>query len=285
MLGGRYDNFIQTDASINKGNSGGPLFDLEGNVIGVNSAIISPSGGSIGIGFAIPSNLVSNIIDQLQKNGEIKRAWLGVRIQEVTDEIAKSVGLAKTYGALVQGLTAESPAAISGVEEGDIIIEFNGNEVESVRVLPRLVADAEIGEFAEVKVWRNEQIIRLSINLGLQPSVEELANIENNGSNVNIKALGLKVKAISTEDRARLKINNTLSGVIISEIDNDSFLLRQGISKDDIIMEIQGKQIQNPGDLLKIIDNVISQGKENVLLVFYAGQNAKKYIGAKLSVK
>jgi serine protease Do len=154
-----------------------------------------------------------------------------------------------------------------------------------VRVLPRLVADAEIGEFAEVKVWRNEQIIRLSINLGLQPSVEELANIENNGSNVNIKALGLKVKAISTEDRARLKINNTLSGVIISEIDNDSFLLRQGISKDDIIMEIQGKQIQNPGDLLKIIDNVISQGKENVLLVFYAGQNAKKYIGAKLSVK
>lgn len=154
-----------------------------------------------------------------------------------------------------------------------------------MRVLPRLVADAEIGEFAEVKVWRNEQIIRLSINLGLQPSVEELANIENNGSNVNIKALGLKVKAISTEDRARLKINNTLSGVIISEIDNDSFLLRQGISKDDIIMEIQGKQIQNPGDLLKIIDNVISQGKENVLLVFYAGQNAKKYIGAKLSVK
>ena len=126
MLGGRYDDFIQTDASINRGNSGGPLFDLDGKVIGVNSMIISPSGGSIGIGFAIPSNLANNIIQQLQETGEIERAWLGVRIQEVTDEIAESLGLGKTYGALVQGLTTDSPALKGGVNEGDIIIEFNG---------------------------------------------------------------------------------------------------------------------------------------------------------------
>ena len=285
MLAGRYDNYIQTDASINRGNSGGPLFDLDGNVIGVNSAIISPSGGSIGLGFAIPSNLANNIISQLMTNGEIKRAWLGVRIQEVTDEIAKSVGLNKTYGALVQGLTAESPAAIAGVKEGDIIVEFNNKEVESQKILPRLVAEAEIAEVASVKVWREEKFIELSVTLGIQPSAEVLANIESNVSTISIKELGIRVKGITQDDRSRLELGNNLSGVIISDIDPDSFLVRQGIAVDDIILEIQGKKVQNSSDLLTVIDDVIAQGKENVLLVFYAGQNAKKYIGAKLSVK
>jgi serine protease Do len=285
MLAGRYDNYIQTDASINRGNSGGPLFDLDGNVIGVNSAIISPSGGSIGLGFAIPSNLANNIISQLMTNGEIKRAWLGVRIQEVTDEIAKSVGLDKTYGALVQGLTAESPAAIAGVKEGDIIVEFNSKEVESQKILPRLVAEAEIAEVASVKVWREEKFIELSVTLGIQPSAEVLANIESNVSTISIKELGIRVKGITQDDRSRLELGNNLSGVIISDIDPDSFLVRQGIAVDDIILEIQGKKVQNSSDLLTVIDDVIAQGKENVLLVFYAGQNAKKYIGAKLSVK
>ena len=285
MLAGRYDNYIQTDAAINRGNSGGPLFDLDGNVIGVNSAIISPTGGSIGLGFAIPSNLASNIIEQLKNTGEIKRAWLGVRIQEVTDEIAKSVGLDKTYGALVQGLTPDSPAALAGVKEGDIIVEFNGKEVESQKVLPRLVADAKISLPANVTVWRKESFVKLSVKLGIQPSAEVLANIENNISTVPVKELGIQIKSISKDDRVRLKLTNNLNGVIIANIDADSFLVRQGISVDDIILEIQGKQIQNSSELLAVIDDVIAQGKENVLLVFYAGQNAKKYIGAKLSVK
>ena len=285
MLAGRYDNYIQTDAAINKGNSGGPLFDLDGNVIGVNSAIISPTGGSIGLGFAIPSNLASNIIEQLKNTGEIKRAWLGVRIQEVTDEIAKSVGLDKTYGALVQGLTPDSPAALAGVKEGDIIVEFNGKEVESQKVLPRLVADAKISLPANVIIWRKESFVKLSVKLGIQPSAEVLANIENNISTVPVKELGIQIKSISKDDRVRLKLTNNLNGVIIANIDADSFLVRQGISVDDIILEIQGKQIQNSSELLAVIDDVIAQGKENVLLVFYAGQNAKKYIGAKLSVK
>jgi len=285
MLAGRYDNYIQTDAAINRGNSGGPLFDLGGNVIGVNSAIISPTGGSIGLGFAIPSNLASNIIEQLKNTGEIKRAWLGVRIQEVTDEIAKSVGLDKTYGALVQGLTPDSPAALAGVKEGDIIVEFNGKEVESQKVLPRLVADAKISLPANVTVWRKESFVKLSVKLGIQPSAEVLANIENNISTVPVKELGIQIKSISKDDRVRLKLTNNLNGVIITNIDADSFLVRQGISVDDIILEIQGKQIQNSSELLAVIDDVIAQGKENVLLVFYAGQNAKKYIGAKLSVK
>ena len=229
MLGGRYDDFIQTDASINRGNSGGPLFDLDGKVIGVNSMIISPSGGSIGIGFAIPSNLANNIIQQLQETGEIERAWLGVRIQEVTDEIAESLGLAKTYGALVQGLTTDSPALKGGVNEGDIIIEFNGKEVESVQTLPKLVAEADIGQSTKVVVWRDEKEVQLFVNLGKQPSLEELASIENNGSAVLIKELGIKVRTLTDEDKSRLDLAKTLQGVIISDINNDCFLIRQNI--------------------------------------------------------
>ena len=284
MLGGRYDDFIQTDASINRGNSGGPLFDLDGKVIGVNSMIISPSGGSIGIGFAIPSNLANNIIQQLQETGEIERAWLGVRIQEVTDEIAESLGLGKTYGALVQGLTTDSPALKGGVNEGDIIIEFNGKEVESVQTLPKLVAEADIGQSTKVVVWRDEKEVQLFVNLGKQPSLEELASIENNGSAVLIKELGIKVRTLTDEDKSRLDLAKTLQGVIISEINNDSFLIRQNIKKDDIIIEMQNESISSTGDILKVIESVISQGKENVLIVFYAGPNSRKYIGARLSI-
>ena len=275
MLGGRYDDFIQTDASINRGNSGGPLFDLDGKVIGVNSMIISPSGGSIGIGFAIPSNLANNIIQQLQETGEIERAWLGVRIQEVTDEIAESLGLGKTYGALVQGLTTDSPALKGGVNEGDIIIEFNGKEVESVQTLPKLVAEADIGQSTKVVVWRDEKEVQLFVNLGKQPSLEELASIENNGSAVLIKELGIKVRTLTDEDKSRLDLAKTLQGVIISEINNDSFLIRQNIKKDDIIIEIQNKSVKASGEVLQIIDEVVSQGKENVLIVFYSALTLK----------
>ena len=284
MLGGRYDNFIQTDASINRGNSGGPLFDLDGNVIGVNTAIISPSGGSIGIGFAIPSNLVSNIIDQLKTNGEIERAWLGVRIQEVSDEIAQSVGLKKTYGALVQGLTPDSPALKDGIQEGDIIIEFNNQEVESVKTLPRLVAGAEIGKPANVLVWRNEREIMLTVNLGKQPSLDELAAIERNDESVFVKELGMKVRKLSNEDKARLKLAPGLEGVILTELNPDSFLIRQNISPDDIIIEIQNRPVKSGSDVLSIIKDVVADGKENVLVVFYGGPNTRKYIGAKLSL-
>ena len=284
MLGGRYDNFIQTDASINRGNSGGPLFDLDGNVIGVNTAIISPSGGSIGIGFAIPSNLVKNIIDQLKTNGEIERAWLGVRIQEVSDEIAQSVGLKKTYGALVQGLTPDSPALKDGIQEGDIIIEFNDQEVESVKTLPRLVAAAEIGKPSKVLVWRNERELMLTVNLGKQPSLDELAAIESNDISIFIKELGIKVRKLTNEDKTRLKLEPGLEGVILTELNQDSFLIRQNISPDDIIIEVQNRPVKSGSDVLSIIKDVVADGKENVLIVFYGGPNTRKYIGAKLSL-
>ena len=284
MLGGRYDDFIQTDAAINRGNSGGPLFNLDGEVIGVNSMILSPSGGSIGLGFAIPSNLAKNIIDQLKNTGEIQRAWLGVRIQEVTDEIAQSLGLDKTYGALVQGLTPDSPALKDGIKEGDIIIRFNGEEVASVQTLPKLVAEASIGQNTEVVVWRNESTITLYVNLGKQPSLEELAAIENEGTSVQIKELGIKVRTLSSDDKIRLELDKGVNGVIIADIERDSFLIRQNIKKDDVIIEIQNKPIETSGDALAVIDEVIAQGKENILIVFYAGPNSRKYIGVRLSL-
>ena len=284
MLGGRYDDFIQTDAAINRGNSGGPLFNLDGEVIGVNSMILSPSGGSIGLGFAIPSNLAKNIIDQLKDTGEIQRAWLGVRIQEVTDEIAQSLGLDKTYGALVQGLTPDSPALKDGVKEGDIIIRFNDEEVESMQTLPKLVAEAAIGQNTEVVVWRNESKITLYVNLGKQPSLEELAAIENEGTSVQIKELGIKVRTLSDDDKIRLELDQSVKGVIIADIEQDSFLIRQNIKKDDVIIEMQNKPVTTSGDALAVIDEVIAQGKENILIVFYAGPNSRKYIGVRLSL-
>ena len=284
MLGGRYDDCIQTDAAINRGNSGGPLFNLDGEVIGVNSMILSPSGGSIGLGFAIPSNLAKNIIDQLKNTGEIQRAWLGVRIQEVTDEIAQSLGLDKTYGALVQGLTPNSPALKDGIKEGDIIIRFNGEEVASVQTLPKLVAEASIGQNTEVVVWRNESTTTLYVNLGKQPSLEELAAIENEGTSVQIKELGIKVRTLSSDDKIRLELDKGVNGVIIADIERDSFLIRQNIKKDDVIIEIQNKPIETSGDALAVIDEVIAQGKENILIVFYAGPNSRKYIGVRLSL-
>ena len=202
----------------------------------------------------------------------------------MTDEIAESLGLGKTYGALVQGLTTDSPALKGGVNEGDIIIEFNGKEVESVQTLPKLVAEADIGQSTKVVVWRDEKEVQLFVNLGKQPSLEELASIENNGSAVLIKELGIKVRTLTDEDKSRLDLAKTLQGVIISEINNDSFLIRQNIKKDDIIIEIQNKSVKASGEVLQIIDEVVSQGKENVLIVFYSGPNSKKYIGARLSL-
>ena len=163
---GRYDNFIQTDASINQGNSGGPLFNMDGEVLGINTAIFSNSGGSVGIGFAIPANFAKNVIDQLIKYGETKRGWLGVRIQTVTKEIADSLGLNETIGALVTDVNKNSPADKAGLQQGDIITEFNGQKVKTMRDLPRLVGEAEVGKPAKLKIWRKKRFITKTVVLG-----------------------------------------------------------------------------------------------------------------------
>ena len=181
-------------------------------------------------------------------------------------------------------MTPDSPALKDGVKEGDIIIRFNGEEVESMQTLPKLVAEASIGQNTEVVVWRNESKITLYVNLGKQPSLEELAVIENEGTSVQIKELGIKVRTLSDDDKIRLELDQSVKGVIIADIDQDSFLIRQNIKKDDVIIEIQNKPVTTSGDALTVIDEVIAQGKENILIVFYAGPNSRKYIGVRLSL-
>ena len=175
---GPYDDFIQSDASINRGNSGGPMFNMEGEVIGVNTAIFSPSGGSVGIGFAIPSQLARNVIAQLRDSGEVKRGWLGVRIQSVTDELAEGLGLDEAKGALVASVTPDGPAENAGIKQGDVIIEFDGREVPDMRRLPRMVAETRIGKAVSVEVWRNKsERVELEVTLGELPDDEQLASL------------------------------------------------------------------------------------------------------------
>ncbi len=169
----RYDDFIQTDASINQGNSGGPLFNMNGDVIGINTAIISPSGASSGIGFAIPANYASSIIDQLINYGETKRGWLGVRIQPVTDEIATVAGLEEPSGAFIGGVSEDSPAKKGGVKTGDIILEFNGEKIKTMRNLPKVVANTKPNKKVSVKVWRDKKLITLKLTLGRMESAKE----------------------------------------------------------------------------------------------------------------
>ncbi len=172
---GRYDDFIQTDAAINVGNSGGPLFNLKGEVVGINSAILSNSGGSVGIGFAIPSNLAKNVIDQIINTGEIKRGYIGVRIQEVTKEIADSLGLKNPEGALISSAATEGPANKAGIQAGDVILEFNNIKVENYRRLQKIVAETPIGKNVDVKIWRNKKIITRNIKVArLEETVERL---------------------------------------------------------------------------------------------------------------
>ena len=188
---GRYDNFIQTDASINQGNSGGPLFNMDGEVLGINTAIFSNSGGSVGIGFAIPANFAKNVIDQLIKYGETKRGWLGVRIQTVTKEIADSLGLNETIGALVTDVNKNSPADKAGLQQGDIITEFNGQKVKTMRDLPRLVGEAEVGKPAKLKIWRKKRFITKTVVLGRLEDTAEFKQLKKFQLNLKNKHLAV----------------------------------------------------------------------------------------------
>jgi periplasmic serine protease, Do/DeqQ family len=208
---GRYDNFIQTDASINQGNSGGPLFNMNGEVVGINTAIFSQSGGSVGIGFAIPSTFAKNVIAQLREFGETRRGWLGVRIQEVTKEIADSLGMKEAIGALVADVNDKSPAKTSGVKEGDVIIEFNGIKIDTMRKLPKVVADAPVGKKAIFKIWRDKKIIEKTIVLGrLEDSEEFKEKVEpkklEKQEDLLLKSLGAKVRNVNDQDVSSRKL-------------------------------------------------------------------------------
>ena len=260
----RYEDFIQTDASINQGNSGGPLFNLKGEVIGVNTAIIAPGqSGSIGIGFAIPANAASNVIDQLIKFGETKRGWLGVRIQEVTKEIADVEKLKKPEGALVASVGKNSPAEKAGIKAGDIILEFDGKRINTMKKLPNVVASTEVGKSVEIKIWRNKKLISKRLTLGRLETSEEFKETKPKivKKDVDIQSLKITVRDLNEQDVTNRNLNKKTKGVVITEILNRSPLVNL-LNVNDIIIEVQKTSVKNSSDLIKLLIVFFKKGKK-----------------------
>ncbi len=281
----RYDDFIQTDASINQGNSGGPLFNLKGEVIGINTAIIAPGqSGSIGIGFAIPANAASNVIDQLIKFGETKRGWLGVRIQEVTKEIAEVEKLKKPQGALVASVGENSPADKSGIKAGDIILNFDGKKIDTMRTLPKVVASTEVGKSVELKIWRNKKLISKRLILGRLESSQEFQEKKTQKVEKveDIEKLKITVREITNEDISSRNLNKKTSGVVITEISSRSPLTNL-LSVNDIIIEIQKSPVKSTSDLKRLVDNFFQKGEKTLLLTVINKNNQRRYLGVKIN--
>ena len=281
----RYEDFIQTDASINQGNSGGPLFNLKGEVIGVNTAIIAPGqSGSIGIGFAIPSNAASNVIDQLIKFGETKRGWLGVRIQEVTKEIAEVEKLKKPEGALVASVGPNSPAEKAGIKAGDIILEFDGKKINTMKKLPNVVASTEVGKSVELKIWRNKKLISKRLTLGRLETSEEFKESKPKivKKDVDIQSLKIAVRDLNDQDINNRNLNKKTKGVVITEISNRSPLANL-LNVNDIILEVQKTPVKNSSNLNNIVNDIFKKGEKTLLLTIINNNNRRRYLGVKIN--
>ena len=278
----RYEDYIQTDASINSGNSGGPLFDMNGDVIGINTAILGRS-GSIGIGFSIPANSAKIVIDQLIEFGETKRGWLGVRIQDVTKEIADVEKLDEPRGALVASVAQNSPSDKAGVKAGDIILEFDGQRIQEMKELPIIVARTKVGKKVNVKIWRNKNEILKTITLGRLETSEDfkVAEKKKTVEELKVEDLKISVRKITSEDIKNRNLPNQTSGLVITKIENDSPLINT-IEVNSIILEAQKKKIRDIDDLNQAIKQVLNSNQKTILLVIYNSQNQRRYIGVKL---
>jgi serine protease Do len=274
---GPYDDFIQTDASINRGNSGGPMFGVDGSVVGVNTAIFSPSGGSIGIGFAIPSSMAQNVIDQLLEFGTVRRGWLGVRIQTVTDELAEGLRLEQVHGALVASVTPGSPADLGGLQQGDVILEFGGHEISSMRELPRIVAGTRIGDDVDVRVRRKGEDLTLKVRIAAlkeeEPTAKEgeaTGGAEEEPAPVGeIAALGLSLAALTPELRSQFQIDDTVDGVVVTDVDAEGAAAEKGLRTGDVIVEVDQEEVASPGDVSDGIESARDGGHRVVTLLVY----------------
>lgn len=292
---GPYDDFIQTDASINKGNSGGPMFNMKGQVIGVNAAIFSPSGGSVGIGFAIPSNIAHNVVDQLVKYGKTKRGWLGVRIQDVTPEIAESLGLDRPHGAMVSSLTPKSPAEAAGIKSGDVILTFNGKDIDTVHKLPRMVAESEVGKEATLTVWRKGETKTVTVNLGQLETAEETGMLKTGGKpdeekakpeikSTSLDSLGLGLSALTDQARDQYGLPKTLQGVLITDVKRDGLAAEKGLAPGDVISEVDQADVATPEDVIQKVDAATKAGHASVL--FFVGRKEDmRFVAIKLKGK
>jgi serine protease Do len=283
---GPYDNYIQTDASINRGNSGGPLFNLHGEVVGVNTAIISPSGGSIGIGFAVPSKTALPVIEQLRQFGETRRGWLGVRIQPVTDEIADSLNIKPARGALVAGVDDKGPAKPAGIEPGDVIVKFDGKDIKEMRDLPRVVADTPVGKQTAVVVIRKGKEETKTVTLGRLEDGEKTAAADPKSSPADKpvvkKTLGIELANLSDELRKRYKIKDTVKGVVITGIDAGSPAAEKRMSPGDVIVEIAQEAVASPDDFQAKIDKLKKDGRRSALLLVAGADGEMRFVALSL---
>ncbi len=274
---GPYDDFIQVDAAINRGNSGGPLFNMNGQVIGINSMIYSPSGGSVGIGFAIPSSLAQGVISQLRDSGEVERSWIGVEIGEVTEELAKAFERDNEEGALVSLVRPDSPAAKAGVEQGDIILEFNGVEIKETRNLPKEVAQSKVGKTYPVSVWRDGKMKKLRIKTEAFPSDDELAGRPSQDKDVEPESdeqLGAELTELNDEIRARYRIAEDVNGVLVLSVERRGLAARNNLRRGDVIEQFNRKEVSTPGDVTKALKAAMKSDRESVPVLIRRGRSS-----------
>ena len=293
---GPYDDFLQTDAAINRGNSGGPLFNMEGQVIGVNTAIISPTGGSIGIGFAVPSNSAVQVVNQLKQYGETRRGWLGVHVQNVTEEIALSLGLQEPAGALVAKVSPDSPAADSGIQPSDVILKFDGQPIENMRDLPRAVAATPIGKNVALELLRKGQTVDVNVTVGRLPADEEAEDIIEDEADVEEddaesealpsareELLGLSIAPLTDELRDRYGIGKTIEGVIITEVKPDSPAAQKNVKAGDVIVEVTQEKVTQPQDVMDRLLAVKRSGRRSVLLLLSDAKGELRFVAVPTS--
>ncbi|MGA3140636.1 MAG: trypsin-like peptidase domain-containing protein [Xanthobacteraceae bacterium] len=289
---GPYDNYIQTDAAINRGNSGGPLFNLNGDVIGVNTAIISPSGGSIGIGFAVPSNSAVAVVNQLRDFGETRRGWLGVRIQQVTDDIAESLSIKPTRGALVAGIDERGPAKPGGIEPGDVIVKFDGRDIKEMHDLPRIVADTPVGKEVPVVVIRKGKEETHTVKLGRLEDGEKAAAAAAADAkkdapeqkSVVQKTLGLELSSLSDDLRKKFKVRDNVKGVIVTGVDPSvgTAAPDKRLSPGDVIVEVQYEAVGKPADLQSRIEALKTDGKKVAVLLVSNADGETRFVALSL---
>ncbi len=282
---GPYDDFLQTDAAINKGNSGGPLFNMAGEVVGINTAIFSPSGGSVGIGFSVPSATAKGVIAQLAEFGETRRGWLGVRIQAVTSDLVESLGLDHARGALVADVTPSGPAEAAGIEAGDVIIEFNGKPVKEMKDLPRIVAETPIGSKVPVKVMRKGKEVSVMAAVGRLEDGEKLASAQvTEQSNDAVETLGMMLSPMTDELRQRFNIDADVKGAVVTSVNSDGPAAEKRLEAGDVVTEAGEKAVENPGDVARRVADAEKENKNTVLLLVAKGgkQAEMRFIALKL---
>ncbi len=281
---GPFDDFLQLDAPINRGNSGGPSFNADGQVIGINTAIYSPSGGSVGIGFAIPSNLAKPVVEQLKANGKIERGWLGVQIQPLTKELGEGVGLPDDKGALVAQVTEDSPAARAGLKAGDVILAVNDKPVVAVKDLTRLIASEKPGQTPTLSVWRDGKAVPLSVTIAQAPGAEQVVADAGTGPEAakGQPNLGLQLAQLTPEMRQRLGVDAKVKGVVITGVRDDSNAAEQGLRAGDVITQVGREQVSSPKQVIEKVKEARTAGQQAVMLLINRGDGSQ-FVSVKFS--